>query len=369
MKKDYLFVFSENVRLFLNRVRLEILKILSLEVGLITEKGWFLFQGTYYHAGVILFEHPRMLGFYNPSKTEIGLHKRFMLDERADIVTDILRHEIGHLMTHLQYGGAFMDHGPCYRAVCSSYKWGEKVQSASVDMEDKGIPAGEGQEHETVIRRVKKLLALASSDNPHEAELAALKANQMLLLHNIRMLGAAGLDDGDRIYMKRVIEASRNSAKLMAIGRILESFLVSPVFSHGEGLVYLEVTGEQANVEIAEHVASYLDRTLETMWKQARMKGMAGMRDKNSFMTGVAEGYLAKMKKTKSGYSPGESLALIVLESRLKERLRLVYPKISSTRSQSFLNRRSFGEGKEAGERLSIKTAIQGGTNRRLLLK
>jgi len=369
MKKDYLFVFSENVRLFLNRVRLEILKILSREVGLTTEKGWFLFQGTYHHVGVILFEHPRMLGFYNPSKTEIGLHKRFMLDEREDLVADILRHEIGHLMTHLQYGEAFMDHGPCYRAVCSIYNWEEKVQSATVDIEDKGNPEGEGSNHETVIRRVKKLLALASSDNPHEAELAALKANQMLLLHNISLLNAAGLDDGDRIYMKRVIEAGRSSAKLMAIGRILESFLVSPVFNHGEGLVYLEVTGERANVEIAEHVASFLDRTLESMWTQARMKGMAGLRDKNSFMTGVAEGYLAKMKKTRSEYSPGESLALMVLESRLNERLKLVYPRIRSTRSQSFLNSRSFGEGKEAGERLSIRTAIQGVTNSRFLLK
>ncbi len=359
MKNDFLFVFSENVRIFLNKMRIEVFQILNRECGLSVEKKWFIFGGRYHYLNVVLFEHPRMLGSYNPARIEIGLHKKLMLAQSEDLVRDILRHETAHLMTHLHYGETFMDHGSYYRSVCSMYKWGENVQSATIDIEQKDNATSEGSHYEAVIRRVKKLLALSSSDNPHEARIATLKANQILLTHNIRLLENAGVDEGEQIYMKRVLEVRRNSAKLMSIGKILESFLVSPVFSHRDGSVYLEVTGDRANVEIAEHVASFLERSLESMWIEARSKGLGGIRDKNSFMMGVAEGYLAKIKKTKSECTPTESLAMIALESRLKQRLALVYPRLNSTRTRGFFSRRSFGEGKEAGKRLSIKKGIR----------
>jgi hypothetical protein len=352
-----LFVFSENIRLFLARIKKEALTILNREVGLEVIKDRFIFGGKYHRLSLVLFEHNRMLGFYNPEKCEIGLNKKLMFTSSPLLLNNILRHEIGHMMAHMCHGTDGLGHGQTYRQVCAMYGWGDSVTSSTLDLEKEEQEALGRQGSEWVISKVRKLLALSSSKNKHEANLAILKANQILLNHNLKLLGEAGVGPDNTVYMKRLLTARRNSAKLMTISRILTTFLVSPVFSYGNRRLYLEVTGDRTNIEIAEHVAVFLERRLEELWQEERRNraGAGGLVGRNSFMRGVAEGYLDKAERLKADYAPHESLALVVLESSLKNKLALVYGRLSSLRTKSSFCARSFRAGKEAGRNLSIK--------------
>ena len=53
-------------------------------------------------------------------------------------------------------------------------------------------------------------MALSSSSNKHESELAMIKAQQLLLKHNIESK-YRDVDDGEKVYLKRYHEtASKN---------------------------------------------------------------------------------------------------------------------------------------------------------------
>ena len=129
-----------------------------------------------------------------------------------------------------------------------------------------GNDAVEGElKSEAVIEKVRKLMSLAQNDNENEAALATLRANQLILKHN---LDAQAADrEGDAEYcVDLVLACRRSSPRSFAISHILREFLVFPVFTS----VGLEVTGSRANVENSRYIADYLDRELRALWKAAR---------------------------------------------------------------------------------------------------
>lgn len=68
---------------------------------------------------------------------------------------------------------------------------------------------------ETILVRIKKLLALATSSNPHEAAVAAAKAQALLLQHNVAMADVDALDlrkEGvDRFDWSDIVNESNKS--------------------------------------------------------------------------------------------------------------------------------------------------------------
>ncbi len=359
-----LYVFSENILLFLKRIRSEANLIISREVGLPLQKGGFVLKDILYKPSFVLFEHPKTAGFFNPLTLEIGLNKAFLLEPEQDLVKDVLRHEIAHLLTYIAYGCDAQDHGGLFHKTCRMYGWGDSVSSASMEPADKSTgESPEGDLRRVVFEKVKKLLALASSENPHEAEMAALKANQILLRHNLGIIKEIGMDVGPEVFMKRVLTAKRISQKLVAIADILRTFLVSPVFNRVAGTVYLELTGEKTNIEIGEYVGVFLDRRLEELWARVKKEGKcpAGPNKKNSFMRGVSCGYLAKAKNTVRQYSHEECRALCLVQETLDKRLGLVYPRLLPRRSKAFYCHETFNLGRVEGLKLDIKGLLPSG--------
>jgi len=146
-------------------------------------------------------------------------------------------------------------------------------------------------------------LALASSDNAHESEMATLKANELLLEHNLELTKAHDQSQTEQelVCVARVLEAARKNAKHVTIYEILKTFYVSPVFNHGRGVFYLEVVGDRTSVELADYVAHFLDHELEILWMQTQKENpkLKGKSAKNSFLRGVAKGYIEKIELQK----------------------------------------------------------------------
>ncbi len=339
---------------------------MTSEMKLEMKSKRFTYNGYRYPLHLVVFEQSGVLGRFDSLTYQLGLNKHLMYKADTELIKNILRHELAHLMTFIEYGRDILVHGPEFKMICDRYGWDPDVKKAASDL----TPINENDKldirSERIISKVQKLLKLASSNNPHEAELATIKANQLLLKHNLELLDHN--DEEDEFCLKRVITGKRVMGKHRAIYEILTSFYVHPVFNHGIGGFYLEVVGSRANVELADYVAQFLDYQLEKLWDNAKkeIKGKVGIRQKNSYMMGVAKGYTDKIELSRSEICTSKDLVRV--NKGLKVAIGTVYGRLGSSRSQSKECQNSKGLGHKDGKNLSINPGLkQKGGKRKLL--
>jgi hypothetical protein len=363
-----MFLYSETISLFTTRVRSIVRGIVNSEMGLKMEKSRILYKGILYPLTIVVFEDNSRLGYFDSRSYELGLSKKLMYTAKDEVIKNILRHELAHFMCYLLFGPQVL-HGEEFHEVCRSFGWGPEVYSAYANIEAENLKVSdENEKTEKLLGKLKKLLALASSDNIHERELATLKANQLLLEHNLDLTKQDQSKD-EIVYSKRVLESTRKSTKHVAIYEILKTFFVSPVFNHGRGVFYLEVIGDKTSVELADYVANFLDHELEVIWRETQKehKNLKGLAAKNSFMNGVAKGYVEKIQRQKSTLAAGSDL--VAIEKNIQKNLRIVYPRIGhSSLSGGRHDIDAHNAGKMKGGNLSIKPGISSGSSRTLLL-
>lgn len=368
-----MFLHSKTISAFVTRVRSDVRGIVNNEMKLKMEKSRILYKGILYPLNIVVFEDNTRLGYFDSKSYELGLSKKLMYQAHDEVLKNVIRHELAHLMCYLLYGPQVL-HGEEFHLACKSFGWGAEVYSAyaNIELENnkaQNVYQTENEKTEKLLARLKKLLALATSDNAHERELATLKANQLLLEHNLDLSKTSSSDD-EVVYVKRVLTASRKSAKHVAIYEILKTFFVSPVFNHGRGIFYLEVIGDKTSVELADYVAHFLDTELEVLWKETQKENpmMKGASSKNSFFNGVAKGYVEKIEKQKSTLATGQDI--VAIEKNIQKYLRIVYPRIGhSSLSGGMHNGDAHSAGKLKGSNLSIKPALNsGGSSKQFLL-
>ena len=350
---------SPAILAFRLRVRDLALRVLSREVGLEVGRTRFREGGYSYPLHVAVFEDPRLLGFFDPSFHTLGVNRSLMLEAGEGVIADVVRHEVAHLMTFVRHGLSETDHGPAFRAFCRSVGWGPGVWGATVDVRE-GNARDPDPGHDRLLSRVRKILALGDSPNPHEAEAAALKANELLVRHNLSRSDALG-DGEEETCLKRVLRSKRRSMKLLCIADILRTFLVFPVTNSGRDGVWLEVVGDRAAVEMADYVAGALDHILERLWEGHRKRhpGLGGIRMKNSFFLGVGKGYVRKIEGAQRARFTGREITLF--QAGLVERARAIYGGLSYRGIGARTDSWASGLGERAGRDLSIRKGVGSG--------
>jgi hypothetical protein len=351
--------------------------ILADEVGIDTSRkaGRFLYEDYYHTFSIAIFQGKSQLGYFDSSLFELGINHSLMYTAKDAVIGNILRHEIAHMMVYLRQEYESDDeenesaHGNAFRNFCAAQNWGEDVFRAKDTVASMNNNATGNQKAERMISKVKKLLRLAESSNPHEAELATVKANTILLRYNLSLIDDNHENDDHCCYVKRILCVKRVNAKFKAISRILTTFYVSPVRHGGDGITYLEVVGTLANVEIAEYIAGFLDTKLDELWQETRkahpkLKGLAA---KNSFLRGVAQGYIAHIKQLKDSLPTAEHHAIMVVEKQLKEMEALAYSSLRSSSSSYRHDPESNTLGKKAGSKLTINKSVSGSKQTPLL--
>jgi hypothetical protein len=340
-----MFLYSNTIKAFIARVREDVREIVNNEMNLKMDRSRVLYKGTLYPLNIVVFEDNTRLGYFDSRTYELGLSKKLMFQAKDKVLKNIIRHELAHFVAYILHGSHIM-HGEEFKNICRSYSWDQEVERAygNVVLENEKI---EGDlKTEKLLERLKKLLALTSSDNPHERELATLKANQLLLEHNLDMTRQTHVDD-ETVYVKRVLEATRKQAKHVVIYEILKTFFVSPVFNHGRGVFYLEVIGDKTSVELAEYVKS--------------------IAAKNSFLRGVAKGYVEKIESQKK--MSAQSFELALIEKNLAVQLKTVYSRIGhSAMGGGTHHHGANAAGIESGRNLSIKPGVSHKSGKTLLL-
>jgi hypothetical protein len=346
-------VYSKKIVQFIAEIKKTIKTILAKEVGLKVGQNRFLDwrQRSSYPINVVIYNNKRMLGYFDSNFYELGFHESLMHKQQLH---NIIRHELAHYLTFILHGDTIQPHGPEFRAFCEKMGWSEEVYRATICLEE-GQPTSPVEES-AILRKVQKLMALSTSSNEHEAREAMIKSQQLLLKHNLE---AQSIDDDEKVFLKRIMKQKRESAKMRAIGKILETFFVSIVFSRGKEFTYLEILGDPVNVEIAEYVAAVLERELENLWDQAKRQAhLKGQSAKNSFFLGIAKGYCNKIQALKREYNTEVTSALIVLQNKLTQAQAMAYPHLSMARRGGSLCQASALLGERMGKELNINPAL-----------
>lgn len=352
-------IYSETSYSFILKAEKWLKTIIKDETELILRKTRFRYKGHTYPIEIAIITKTQTLGQFDPHRYQICLHQNLMFQAKDEVIKNILRHELAHYICFIEYGATILPHGEEFKALCKSYNWGNEVSDAYLDLSK----ANEEIHHfksEKILHKVKALMSLASSDNPHEAELATQKANQLLLKYNLNIEHISESE----IYMTTLYEVKRRNAKIHAFYEILKYFLVKPVFIYGQNKVLLEVSGHIDNIELAKYIVDFLDREFDRLWKTS---GLKGLRAKNSFFEGLAKGFSAKMEKNKETFSLPEQKALVKIEKDLELQVQRAYRRLSQTSNSRSFDSHAFAKGQEKGKHLNINSPIKNKTKNFLL--
>ncbi len=160
----------------------------------------------------------------------------------------------------------------------------------------------------TILDKVKRLLSLAKSDNPHEADLALQKASALAVEHGID-LAIAQLDAAN-IKVEEKFEGEQTILQLgkrqPTIGKyvhwILEShFYVKLVFSGSrEYGKRMSILGHKPDVETANYIYSYLLNEFDRRWDYYARSNSLGVKEKHTYLYSMYKGLDVKLTEAKN---------------------------------------------------------------------
>jgi hypothetical protein len=298
------------------------------------------------------------LGRWNGENRVIELSPKLLTDHGWGTLVEVLKHEMAHQFVN-EVLGVFdeTDHGPVYRKVC---------EERGIDARAAGVPeASESPGREQVLDRIQKLLALAESQNEHEAQAAMSAAQRLMLKYNIENVLKGGAHAyGFRhlgVPSGRINESQRILASILNDFFFVEVIWV-PVFRPLEGKrgSVLEVCGTRENLELAEYVHDFLTQTAERLWREYRARsGNRTSRDHLSYLSGVMFGFREKLifERRKN-----ESEGLVwVGDGALHEFFRGRHRHIRWSRSTQKRRTAAHFEGREAGRGIVLHRGFRAG--------
>jgi hypothetical protein len=348
-------VYDNTIFAFIGRLE-EMMKEILLSMNIMVNKKTFLFYQTYYPINIVVFEGSD-LGYFSAPFYEIGINKKLIYQAKDSVIRDVLKHEIAHYITKIVHGDV-MPHGPEFRSICQHYGFDDDIAHAKMNLEDSNLSKQGDLEAERVLEKVKKLLQLAQSSNAHEAEVATMKANALLLRHNLDRFHAQ--NDDEPFYIDRVLIRKRKESKHTTVAQILKHFLVKPIINTGSGACCIKICGSLTNIKLAIYIADFLDKEIDRLWAQAQMAhGLKGLRAKNSFILGVAKGFDLKMRLSKNELSAADQRSLIKVEADLNEKTRRALGPLSTTSSSNQPDWRARSLGEDSGMDLTIRQGVE----------
>ena len=234
-------------------------------------------------------------------------------------------------------------------------------------------------DQETIIRRVRALLALAKSSNPNEAAAAAAKAQALMFEFNLAESQVeekpadpiAAYKRNIAFYDRMAFRRDRTWMRAL-MGGIARNNFCACYFSTSAGTSGngISLLGRPANIEFCRELFSYLCDQLDAYMVLARdaynqqcardgEEPIHGTRFRNNFYAGavdVIERRLAEQRR-KNERDSDASMALIVLTGKeLIEAERRIIGKVKHHNlfKDLYYNRDAYTAGKTAGERVSI---------------
>jgi len=295
------------------------------------------------------------------SKTRVlELSKTLVVEAPWVDIAGVLEHEMAH-----QYCDEVLGvreetaHGETFRRVCTERGIDPRAAGDAVAADG----AGGADDTTKIFDRIRKLLALAGSDNEHEAELAMKKAHALMLRHNVEAVRERTVLEFEVRHLGSAVRRA-NAVESDVVSLLTEFFFVEairvPVYmpqAQENGWIY-EIVGTRANVEMAVHVHAFLLATAERLWSANRGdQRVRSGRDKRSYQSGVVAGFREKLGGERKVIAKQEPGLVWVGDDRLEEFYRARHPSIQR-RTRRYLVTGAHAAGREAGRTVVLNRPV-----------
>lgn len=341
-------------------------------------RSWHFINSSHFRSALLaptlgLHRGDRSLGLWQAATRTILLSERLVLDKPWGVVLEVLKHEMAHQYVHEILGQTVETaHGPAFQAVCARLGIDATAVGLKPPPEDADAASGPDADQSRLLRRVARLLALAESQNPHEAEAAMYEAQRLMLKHNLDRQQFdrthAGTAPRARYGFRqlgeprgRTDEAQRLLAMLLGKYFFVEAIWV-PGYdprSDRRGTV-LEICGSEDNLEMAAYVHGFLTHTAERLWaahKQAA--GITADRDRRTYLAGVMLGFAERLAEKERQH---QVEGLVWAGDRvLQDYFRRRYPHVRRVQQKGQPRTPARAEGKKAGREIVLSRPLSSG--------
>ena len=292
------------------------------------------------------------LGGYTATRRVLSLQREFAVEAPWGQLLEVLRHEVAHQFVHeaLRIHDE-TPHGPTFRRIC---------RERGIDARAAGLPhvAIDAQE-ERLVRRVRALLRLAESPEPHEAAAAANAARRLLAEHDLDLS-----DPEERHTFRQVgpTKARFDPWEKVLAGVLTSHFGVSVIYA----LAYrptqaswgrvLELLGPVHHVEVAAYVHDVLRLHGEQAWTaHKRREGIRKNKERRRFLFGVMAGFKEALD---DDVPDGETGLVKVEQGAMDDYIKERYPHLSSGRKRKVKISAATAAGRKVGRRIQLRPGV-----------
>jgi len=308
----------------------------------------------------------RRFGYWAPERREIVISRGLACDYPWHSVVEVLVHETAHqLASEVLAAGGEPAHGPGFRKACRLLRADPRSQGHYTPLSQHPC-ARPADPRDRVLVRIKKLMALAESRNPHEAEAAMVKAHSLMAKYHVDLLSRNEQRDFVSVFVGR--PALRHFRDAYHLAHLLEVFyfvsgiwVPAYVLEKGKMGRVLEITGTPPHVEAAGYVHDFVTRFIDSRWSVLAPKRRPNRRHRTDFAVGVIEGFRDKLDRQRrrqlKTIAP-DALAT-VKDHRLEAYMAYRHPRtVRFQRRAARVDLSVYEEGLQAGRELVISRGI-----------
>lgn len=287
-------------------------------------------------------------------------------------VDDVLRHELAHFLKQFFYPCvAERPHGKLFRKMCEKIG-ANPAASANYPLLDEVLSRDDGLADEVVSpmeQKIRKLLALSESPNEHEAELALMKARELMAKYEVTETAGEENESDPFVTVEIKLYDTKISAQEYALAAILNDFYdvrclgtydnqILAMYPVKEPNKLMAVSGRRSKVKIALYVRNYIKRYINEAWHHVPWGLMrnGGVREQRDFQLGCLQGIREVLEKQNS---EGNVAGLVLANKELDAYYHAHFPFIVTKRSSRKHNDLLIHAGKEAGRKMELHAGIE----------
>ena len=305
-------------------------------------------------------------GYWSDARHEICISRRLVDNYSWDCVRDVLLHETAHQLAERVFGASTSrPHGPEFQQACRVLGANSRASDSYTPLHDRVFKESTSRT-DSVVRRIQKLLALAESRNPHEANAAMAKAHALIVRYNIDWL--------EQQNQRRFVSVFAGSPALRhpredcLLANFLQEFyfvyglwIPAYVLNRGKMGRVLEISGTSENASLAAYAFDVIKRYIDCQWKQYNRSKRFKQHRRSDFAAGIIEGFAAKLRRQMDLTLKNTNRRALVrtIDPQLAHYVAEKYPRVRTFhRKIADPADRVFHDGIQAGRNLILSKAV-----------
>ena len=304
-------------------------------------------------------------GHWSGKKRELALSRTLVLEHPWDAVREVLKHEMAHQFAEEVLGARNEPpHGPCFKEACY-YLRADPRASGSFRLLDESLLKDSGSREDKMMARIKKLMSLARSRNQYEAEAAMAKAHELVDKYNIDLVRLHRDRDFISVFLgnpalRRYREEHRLAILLQEFYYVYSLWASAYVMDKGKMGRVLEISGTEKNVKIASYVYDFVNRFIESRWRDYNRSRALNRYRRTDFALGVLGGFHARLTTQSRKCAVSEGHGIVKVEDPLLKRYTAYrYPHIRTSRGKPLRqDAKVLKDGEAVGKKLVISRGI-----------